>query len=226
MKSGLHSAAVAVCILATMMLAPASAAAADGAFDDVYSEAVLHRLHPDAVVFVERDAEVATLAANAGDREKALAAKLPLVKKGANPFEGSTDPLDVALAAVCAVEQVAGGDDPASGIEQRKRMERALDAARNAHARIVTAYCLGWLGIYEMQGGDTAVARRYLTEAATIAEAASRVRLAVAARRNIANCAALEGDTVAALKEGTAAAQLLDSLKATPIERVRVGLPL
>mgnify|MGYP000863918422 CR=1 FL=1 len=184
---------------------------------------VVDRLYPDSYG-KPANAPIPGAGARSAD-EQALAAKVARLAKGANPFAENGDPFEAALFAVCAVEQGAPPNTLAAEVEQRRRAEHALDVTRTAGSSVLTSHCLVWLGLYALQGGDTVVARRFLSEAAELSERGGASRIAVAARRNLSLTYALEGDIASALREGEAAGRNLD-LPRMPADRSAIGATL
>ncbi|MCC6743325.1 MAG: hypothetical protein IT175_05625 [Acidobacteria bacterium] len=181
------------------------------AFDEAFVDAAMARLNDQPAAYRESGRVVAALAEASGEpRAVALVAKLADVGGGANPFDPAAPGIEGALSAYLAISSGAN-DDPAASIAERGRAEAALVAARASGSSVLTCACLAWLGTYAFQGGDMPVARRFLTEAVTLADAAELDRARVALRRTVAATRVLEGDEHAALEELEASLSILES---------------
>ncbi len=195
----------------------------ESAFGERLAIAVVDRLYPESYGAPAATSGGTLRADDSADQP--LVDKCARLTKGTNPFAPDGGPLEAALAAVCAVEQVSTAESVAAEIEQRRRCEQALAAARAAQSGVLTAHCLTWLGLYALQGGDAVTARRFLSEAASVAETARLARIAITARRNLSVTYALEGDIAAAMREDQAAEKDL-ALTSMAADRRRVGPPL
>lgn len=190
------------------------------AFDEAIADATMARLNDQPAAYPASDRVVAALAAAVGDAATAeLATKSASVARGANPFRADAAGIEGALAAYCAIP-AADADDPAASIAERQRAEAALVAARGSGSSVLTCGCLAWLGTYAFQGGDMTVARRFLTEAVTLADAAALERARIALRRMVAATRALEGDPKSALEDLGAALAVLEA-RLLPDEQIQ-----
>ncbi len=181
------------------------------AFDEALADAAMARLDDQSAAFPASDRVLSTLAAAIDDAQvSALVAKLAGIAPGTNPFDPSARGVEGALAAYCAIP-AADADDPAASLAERRRAEAALVAARGSGSSVLTCGCLAWLGTYAFQGGDMVIARRYLTEAVTLADAAALERARVVLRRTVAATRVLDGDLAPAIDDLEAALAILET---------------
>ncbi len=183
-------------------------ALAKSALLEVIADAVISKLYGTPPLVASEDRSIATLAAVVPELQ-GLVPKIASVQKGVNPFDGSGDEVERALAARCAVEQASNPDDPAASVEQRRRAETALVAARAVGSVVLTADALTWLGLYAIQGGDVLVARRYLSEASSLVDRVGGAYGRMTVRRYLGLTYALDGDLASALRETAIAEQIL-----------------
>lgn len=198
---------------------------ARAAFEETLADAAVARLYGTAPMVTGEDRVLEALAAATADpaSARALAEKLSGVAKGANPFDEQAAGVERALAALCYAEAVEDRDDPATAIDQSRRFQTALEAARAAHSSVLTVTCLAWLGLYAFQGGDMMVARRYLSEAATLAERSDQFAPLLTAHRYLSLSYALESNTSNALREAELAERIVAAGKVPPATQASVG---
>ncbi len=170
---------------------------ARAAFEEAISDAVVSRLYATPPMVANEAQAIDVLAINPG--AKALVEKLGRVEKGANPFDPNADGIERALALRCAVEQVDRTDAAQAGVEQRRRVETALGAAREIDSLVLVSDCLTWLGLYSIESGDVTAARRFLGEAADIAERIGHGYGRFTTHRYLGLTYELEGDLASAL---------------------------
>lgn len=181
------------------------------AFDEALADATMARLNDQPASYPSSDRVLGALAAAIGDtRTSELIAKLSRVASNANPFAPDGAGIEGALSAYCAIT-AGDADDPAASLAERQRAEAALVAARASGSSVLTCGCLAWLGTYAFQGGDMTVARRFLTEAVTLADAAALERPRVLLRRTVAATRVLDGDASAALDDLEVALSILET---------------
>lgn len=185
------------------------------AFEEALSDAVVSRLYATPPMVANEAQALDVLAINPGS--KALVEKLGRVAKGANPFDATADGIERALALRCAVEQVDRTDSASAGVEQRRRVETALGAAREVDSLVLVSDCLTWLGLYAIESGDVTAARRFLGEAADIAERIGHGYGRFTTRRYLGLTYELEGDVASALRE-TEIAERVVAERALPKE--------
>jgi hypothetical protein len=122
--------------------------------------------------------------------------------------------LESALELFRAVEKVENPDEPASQIEQKRRVEAALEAARAAGSMRLAIHALSWLGVYALEGGDLDAAKRYLGEAAAGADLSRHAHEAFEAHWGLSRAHGLEADAAAARSEAEAARLALERIPA------------
>ena len=181
------------------------------AFDEALADATMARLDDQPAAYPGSDRVVSALAEAVGDAQaRSLAGKAAVVSRGSNPFSADAAGIEGALSAYCAIA-AGDADDPAASLAERRRAEAALVAARGSRSSVLTCGCLAWLGTYAFQGGDMTIARRFLTEAVTLADTAALERARVALRRTVAATRVLDGDLKPALEDLESALAVLET---------------
>jgi hypothetical protein len=197
---------------------------ARAAFDELLADAVNARLHASPAYDTLEDRLLRLFAEASGDpAARALLSKLARVARGENPFDPAGGPAERAVAAYCAIEQVANPDTPNGAAEQRRRAEAALQAARDADMLIATYYSLGTLGLYAYQGGDLGAARRYWSEARDAARRTGHTYARLVYHRSLALTYARENKIEEALRETLEAEALIASGEIPTAELKDIG---
>lgn len=182
------------------------------AFEELLADAAVARLQSGVDVDPVQTRLLTLLAEASGhERASALLVKLPDARPGANPFDPSAGGLERALALFAAIGQVADPGSPGGIAEQRRRAEAALDAARGAGSLVLTYTTLGTLGLYALQGGDVAIARRFWSEALAAAERTGHPYARMVFHRSLALAHARESAFDEALREAEAAERIVAS---------------
>ncbi len=181
------------------------------AFDEALADGTMARLDDQSAAYPRSDRVLAVLAEAVGDAQAtSLVAKSAAVARGTNPFAADAPGIEGALWAYCAIA-ATDADDPAASLAERRRAEAALVAARGSGSSVLTCGCLAWLGTYAFQGGDMIIARRFLTEAVTLADSAALERARVVLRRTVAATRVLDGDVKPALEDLESALAVLET---------------